>query len=159
VGLGRRERFNSAAAFRTAAAAARALAAKPRTSVAFFLDEHGRDDFTENGVCGAIVGCQGQDLFRAEKNRHPFPTLAWAGGSEAALNGGRILGESVTLARRLVNAPSDEIYPETFAARAVEMARSCGLESEVWDEKRLESERCGSLLAVAKGSSRPARLV
>jgi leucyl aminopeptidase len=33
------------------------------------------------------------------------------------------------------------------------------LESEVWDEKRLATERCGSLLAVAKGSNRPARLV
>jgi leucyl aminopeptidase len=29
----------------------------------------------------------------------------------------------------------------------------------VWDEKRLESERCGSLLAVARGSQRPPRLV
>jgi leucyl aminopeptidase len=30
---------------------------------------------------------------------------------------------------------------------------------EIWDEKRLKQERCGSLLAVAEGSSRPARLV
>ena len=30
---------------------------------------------------------------------------------------------------------------------------------EVWDETKLETERCGALLAVARGSSRPPRLV
>jgi leucyl aminopeptidase len=42
---------------------------------------------------------------------------------------------------------------------AGEVAKECGLKIEVWDQARLEAERCGSLLAVARGSSRPARLV
>jgi leucyl aminopeptidase len=33
------------------------------------------------------------------------------------------------------------------------------LEIEIWDEARLKEERCGSLLAVAQGSSQPPRLV
>ena len=159
VGLGRREKFDCGAAFRTAAAAAKVLAGKPRASVAFFLDEAWPEDWTEAGVCGAIVGCQGQDLYRAEKNRHPFGSLAWSGGTEQAVASGRIMGDSVNLTRRLVNSPADEIYPETFAAQAAEVAQRCGLEIEIWDEKRLLAERCGTILAVAKGSSRPARLV
>ncbi len=159
VGLGRREKFDAGAAFRSSAAAAKVLAAKPRASVAFFLDEAWPEDWTEAGVCGAIVGCQGQDLYRAEKNRHPFGLLAWSGGTEQAVANGRILGDSVNLTRRLVNSPADDIYPETFAAQAAEVAERCGLEIEIWDEKRLLAERCGAILAVAKGSSRPARLV
>ncbi len=159
VGLGQREKFDAGAAFRSTAMAARHLSAKQRASVAFFLDDGWPADWTESGVCGAIVGCQGQDLYRAEKNRHPFGTLAWSGGTEQAVSAGRILGESVNLTRRLVNEPANEIYPETFAAQAAEVAGKNGLEVEIWDQKRLEAERCGAMLAVAKGSSRPARLV
>ncbi len=159
VGLGRKENFDEGQAFRCAAAASRHLAAKARATVAFFLDEKWTPEQTESGVSGAIVGCQGQDLYRAEKNRHPFGVLAWSGGGETAFATGRILGDSVNLTRDLVNQPADEVYPETFAARAAEVAKQNGLEIEIWDPARLAAERCGALLAVAKGSSRPARLV
>ncbi len=159
VGLGRAESFDTGAAFRCAAAAARSLAGKPRASAAFFLDDDWSKALTEAGVAGAIVGCHGQDLYRAEKNRHPFDSLAWAGGKQQAVDDGRILGEAINLTRRLVNEPPDEIYPETFAARAAEVAQRNDLEVEIWDADRLASENCNSLLAVAKGSSRPARLV
>ncbi len=43
--------------------------------------------------------------------------------------------------------------------RLREVAKANGLECEIWDQARLEHERCGSLLAVARGSSRPPRLV
>ncbi len=159
VGLGLRKTFDAGLAFRCTAAAARALAAKPRSSVAFFLEDGWSSEIVESGVCGAVVGCQGQDLYRVEKSRHPFATLLWSGAHADAITRGRILGESVNLTRRLVNEPSDNIYPETFAQNAAEVARQNGLEAEIWDEKRLAAERCGALLAVAKGSSRPARLV
>jgi leucyl aminopeptidase len=159
VGLGPRDKFDTGAAFRASGAAARALSGKTRASVAFFLDQNWQAPWSEAGICGAIVGCHGQDLYRAEKNRHPFGSLLWAGGSDAAVESGQILGDSVNLTRHLVNQPADEIYPETFAQRASEIGRQCGLEVEVWDEKRLETERCGAMLAVAKGSNRPARMV
>ena len=159
VGLGKREELDAGRAYRVAAAAAKQLAGKLRGVVAFFLDEGWPAAATESGVAGAIVGCLGQDLHRAEKNRHPFGTLAWHGGDQAAAARGEILGESINLTRGLVNAPADEIYPETFAEQAAEVAKRNGLEIEVWDAKRLAKERCGALLAVAKGSSREARLV
>ncbi len=159
VGLGERGKFDAGMAFRAAAAAARQLAGKRRAKVAFYLGEKWPAEWVESGVAGALVGCQGQDLYRAEKNRHPFDTLLWAGGDHAQLAHGQILGESVNLTRRLVNEPPEDMYPESFAAAAGRVADECGLAIEVWDEKRLAAERCGSLLAVAKGSSRPARLV
>jgi leucyl aminopeptidase len=159
VGLGKKEAFDGGAAFRSTATAARQLAAKPRLHVAFFLDDNWPADWTESGVAGALVGCQGQDLYRAEKSRHPFAALWWSGGSDTAIANGRILGDAMNLTRRLVNEPADAIYPETFAARAAEVAAHNGIEAEIWDADRLAAENCGALLAVAKGSSRPARMV
>jgi leucyl aminopeptidase len=62
------------------------------------------------------------------------------------------------LARELVNAPPCDLYPETFAAAVGESGREYGFEVEVWDEARLAAEKMGSLLGVARGSARPARL-
>jgi leucyl aminopeptidase len=159
VGLGKREKFDAGMAYRCAAAAARALSSKPRETAALLLDDSWSAEQTESGIAGAIVGCHGQDLYRAEKKRHPFGKILWSSKHDAALASGRILGDAVNLTRQLVNSPADDIYPETWAERAAEVAKECGLEIEVWDEKKLAAERCGSLLAVAKGSNRPARLV
>ena len=158
MGLGPEAKFDCGNAFRTAAGASRHLAGKPRSTVANYLAELAPAT-TESLVCGALVGCVGQDLYRTEKCRFPFTRLLWAGGDEATLASGQILADSVNLTRHLVNQPADVIYPESFAKEAAAVASKHGLEIEVWDEKRLAAEKCGSLLAVAKGSDRPARLV
>ncbi|MBI1903107.1 MAG: leucyl aminopeptidase [Planctomycetia bacterium] len=158
VGLGKRDECDRGAAFRAAGAAARLVAGKSRGKVAFFLHDGWAADVSAAGVAGAMAGCQGQDLYREKKNRFPFQELLWSGPAEA-VRVGRILGEATSLTRRLVNEPPQEVYPDSFARRAAEVAKDCGLSIEVWDEKRLESERCGSLLAVGRGSQRPPRLV
>jgi leucyl aminopeptidase len=158
VGLGPRAKLDRGVAFTASAAAAKKLAAKSRQRVAYFLDGTWPPECTEAGVCGALVGCHGQDLYRAEKNLFPFAELAWAGNA-AAVTAGRVLGEAVNLTRRLVNEPPQDVYPESFARRAEVLAAERGLAAEIWDQDRLTAERCGSLLAVAKGSARPPRLV
>jgi len=158
VGLGDREKFNAGVAFRAAAAAAKQLAGKKRAVVAYFLGDT-KADLTEAAVAGAIVGCQGQDLYRAEKKRQPFDEILWSGSDEKTIAAGAVLGGSMNLTRRLVNEPPDNIYPETFASEAREVAKAHGLACEIWDQARLEQERCGSLLAVARGSARPPRMV
>jgi leucyl aminopeptidase len=159
AGLGPRDALDRGAAYRAAAAAAKALAGKQRGRVAFYLADHWAADLIEAGVCGSIAGCVGQDLYRAKKNRFPIADVAWATSDAKAAGGGAILGEAVNLTRRLVNEPPSEIFPESFAAEAVKVAEANGMAVEVWDRSRLEAERCGSLLAVANGSDREPRLV
>jgi leucyl aminopeptidase len=132
---------------------------KTRAHVAFFLSEKWNADLAEAAICGAMTGCQGQDLYRAEKKLLPFEKVSWANADDQALATGQSLGEAVGLTRRLVNGPANMIYPESFADTAADVATQCGLEVEVWDEEKLKAERCGSLLAVARGSTRPPRLV
>ncbi len=158
AGLGPPDRFDRAAAFRSAAAASKQLAGKEREKIVFFPRSDVAADLVEAGVAGAVVGSQGQDLYRAEKNLHPVRELLWATPQDAAVAAGGIIAAGVNLTRRLVNEPANEIYPESFAARAEEVAQNCAMEVEIWDESRLTQERCGSLLGVARGSSRPPRL-
>ena len=159
VGLGAKDSFDRGVAFRAASAAAKALAGKERARVAFALADGWSTGFVEAAVCGSIVGCVGQDLYRTKKNRFPFGEIIWAGIEPALAAHGNVLGDAVNLARRLVNEPPSEIYPESFVEAARKVAEGSGLKIEVWDQAKLEAERCGSLLAVARGSSREPRLV
>ncbi|MBM4004349.1 MAG: leucyl aminopeptidase [Planctomycetes bacterium] len=158
-GLGESTKLDAGTVFRSAAAAAKQIAAKARERVAFFSDPQWTGALTESALAGAIVGCQGQDLYRSQKNRFPFGELLFTTADPVAFAIGRILGESTNLTRRLVNEPPSEIYPDSFAQVAASTAKNAQLECEIWDESRLNAERCGALLAVARGSARPPRLV
>ena len=159
VGLGPQEEFSPPVAFRVASIAAKKLAAKPRGRVAFCLDGSWSETVIESAVCGSLVGCVGQDLYRREKNLHPPEEVLWYTEETDALERGQVIADSVNLTRRLVNEPADVIYPQTFAETATQEAAESGFEIEVWDEDRLREEKCGSLLGVARGSDRPARLL
>lgn len=158
VGLGSRENFQHQQAYRAAGAAIKLLAGKKRARVALFLDDALPSESLQGVVVGAMVGCVGQDLYRAEKNQHPVGEILIS-GEKSDIERGRILGESVNLTRRLVNEPPSHIYPESFASECVALANDASLDCEVWNEKRLKKEKCGSLLAVARGSANPPRLV
>lgn len=158
VGAGLESAFNEEAAFRAAGAAAKRLAERERKSVAF---DFGKlpTPIAAAAVTGAMNGCVGQDIFRKDKNLKPIDEFVWLQTDEQALQTGQIVGEGMLLTRELVNLPPNYMYPESFAARAAQVAVSCGLEFEVWDELRLRRERCNALLAVNAGSSKPARLL
>ncbi|MBX3417921.1 MAG: leucyl aminopeptidase [Pirellulaceae bacterium] len=155
VGLGKPEAAEPGLAFRAAGAAAKTLADKQRRTVLFALDLEPQDEL----VAGAMVGSLGQDLYRKQRTLFPFESLMIVDGDPNLLMRGHVLGDAVNLTRRLVNAPANEIYPESFADICVEQGERCGFEVEVWDRERLEQENCGSLLAVAQGSAREPRLV
>jgi leucyl aminopeptidase len=87
------------------------------------------------------------------------PPSAPAGEVQEGARRAEVQGRAVSLARELVNLPPCELYPQTFAARARLVAQAAGVECTVLDEYQLESERMAALLAVARGSDRPPRLV
>jgi leucyl aminopeptidase len=62
-------------------------------------------------------------------------------------------------ARRLTETPADRLHPEALAAEAVALGKAKILKVTVWDEKKLEAEGAGGILAVGRGSARPPRLV
>ena len=161
-GLGSREKLDAGAAFSAGVAVAKKLAARPRKHVAVALPDVGDpDSITSALVEGLIVGTRGPDLRKTERSRHPFETLSIVGpsgstsGFEQAVRRGEIVGEAVNLARDLANTPPAEKRPSMLAARVKEVGESSGLTVTIWDRARLEQERFGGLLGVAKGSDDP----
>lgn len=61
--------------------------------------------------------------------------------------------------RDLVNLPGADLYPESLAAKAQELAALPGVEVEVWDFERCRAEGCVGIVAVGQGSDRPGCLI
>ncbi|MFZ0924665.1 MAG: leucyl aminopeptidase, partial [Candidatus Acidiferrales bacterium] len=78
---------------------------------------------------------------------------------EAAIERGKIIGESENFARDLINEPSNRLTPRMLASRAEAMAKEAGLEVDILDEKRIAELKMGALLGVARGSEEPPRLI
>jgi leucyl aminopeptidase len=77
----------------------------------------------------------------------------------AAVQKGRLLGESSNLAREMANEPSNTLTPREFAERAEALVAGTGLAFEVLDERQIEVLGMGMLLGVARGSNEPPRLM
>ena len=78
---------------------------------------------------------------------------------EAAVERGRVLGESSNLARDLCNEPANVLTPSVFADRAGAIAQAAGLAVEVLDEDEIARLHMGLLMGVARGSAEPPRLL
>jgi leucyl aminopeptidase len=78
---------------------------------------------------------------------------------EAAIERGRILGESSNIARELSNEPSNVLTPAIFAERAAEICGAAGIAVEILAEPEIEDLGMGLLLGVARGSAEPPRVI
>lgn len=170
VGLGKRAKADFASLLQSAAAAARSITSKgyKRLAMAMAQSVPGLD--TEAAAraqaLGLIQGCEGPGIRKTKPDR-VAPKELWIvappdADHDQAREGvrrGEIEGRAVSLARELVNTPPCDLYPETFADRARQVAQRTGLECLVLEEAQLVAERMHALLAVARGSERPPRLV
>ncbi len=78
---------------------------------------------------------------------------------DALLARAAAVGEAFALVKDLVNAPPSDLFPASFADRAVAAAAELPVELEIWDEAELAADGFGGILGVGQGSSRPPRLV
>src|SRR5439155_11556677 len=167
VGLGKRTDLDRANLHDAASAAARHATTKGTSRLTFVLPDGvpAGTAALAAGV-GLMQGCAGPGLRKSAPARF-VPKELWllaAPGSATddlrpAVRRAAVEGRAVALARELVNLPPCDLDPEAFARRAKAEAAEVGVECEVFDEARLEAERMGALLGVARGSDRPPRLV
>jgi leucyl aminopeptidase len=170
VGLGRSDQVGPSAVTDAVAAAARAVTGKKHERVAVALPEPrgalGWEAVALAAGVGLMQGCFGPGL-RKNKPERFAPEEKWlvaapgapASEVQAGTRRAGVEGRAVQLARELVDTPPCDLYPETFAQRAQQVAQEAGVECTVFDEARLQAENMNSLLGVARGSDRPPRLV
>lgn len=168
AGLGEPGKLNLLRLEKAAMTVARSISAKRDVTVAVTLPgDHVGDvnpeQFAQTVATSLVVGSVGQAFHKAEIKRHPFSEIIFRLASKSptvqeSINQGVILGDAMNITRRLVNLPPQEIYPESFAEEAQARAEDLGLECTILDEDDLDQEQMNSLLAVAIGSDRPARM-
>jgi leucyl aminopeptidase len=170
VGLGPRGKADFAGLLAAASTAARSLSTRPHRRIAFALPPEvpGLDAGAVVRAIGAGLwqGSEGPGLRKTQPDRFPPEELCLVGTAtfpaadlRDAARRAEVEARAVSLARELVNLPPSDLYPETFARRAEDVAREARLECRVLGEEELRAERMGALLAVARGSERPPRLV
>ena len=168
VGSGPPEKLGPSSLNKAMMTAAREISEKPDLNVGVLMELDGPDGFDDHrclelAATAFAVGSVGQGIYQKEAGRHEFASVSFlckeTSENQAAIERGQIVGQGINLTRELVNLAPDDMFPERFAKRASDLAAELGLECEVFDESRLESERMSALLAVARGSARAPRMV
>jgi leucyl aminopeptidase len=111
---------------------------------------------------GATLGTYRFDAYRSTPRPGHVDRLVVVGRGDwsEGLRRGAAAAAAAAFARDLVNTPAGDMTPRVLAERVAErLSRLDGTTVEVWDEDRIAEERLGGLLAVARGSAEPPRLV
>lgn len=113
---------------------------------------------------GAALGAYGYTTYRSAslesaKDTASSITVATAIEDAAIVERAATIAGAVHTVRDLVNAPPSDLYPETFAAAAQELASGLPVEVEVLAEAELLEGGFGGILGVGQGSTRGPRLV
>ncbi|UQA95910.1 leucyl aminopeptidase [Streptomyces halobius] len=180
VGLGdapaKGDAYDNEALRRAAGSAARALNGSKKAGFALPVeDAEAAAAISE----GALLGAYAFTAYRSNGNgakpakgakkgndtKAPLAEVAILGGKprdkefKAAAERAQTLAAEVNRARDLINTPSNDLDPKSFAAQAQAAAKEFGLKVEVLDEKALKKGGYGGLLGVGQGSEAPPRLV
>ncbi|WHT21208.1 leucyl aminopeptidase [Crossiella sp. CA-258035] len=144
---------------RAAGVAARALAGVAKATVTLSTVDLGA------AVEGVVLGAYAFTGYKSDAGKAPLAKADFLVAdakdkhAKAVLKANTAIAEAVTTARDFVNTPPNDLYPASFAERAVQLAEAVGLTVEVLDEKALRKGGFGGVLGVGGGSSRPPRLV
>jgi leucyl aminopeptidase len=140
----------------------RRAASKGFSSVGIHLPKARERDRSRAAAEGSVLGCYRFDKYitrEADDRFKRVESVVVADGDEAGLREGLILAESQCYTRDLANEPGNVITPQELAKKASDLAAEFGLECEVWDEARIQSERMDAYYAVARGSANPPRFI
>ncbi|WEV28232.1 leucyl aminopeptidase [Streptomyces sp. 71268] len=176
VGLGdapaKGEDFDTETLRRAAGSAARALTGTKKAAFALPLaDVESAAAVAEGALLGAYAftayrGGEGKAPKGGDAGKSaPLAEVTLLGGKprdkayKAAVERAEALAAEVNRARDLINIPSNDLTPKSFAAQAQAAAKEFGLSIEVLDEKALAKGGYGGLIGVGQGSENPPRLV
>jgi leucyl aminopeptidase len=166
AGLGKRDEFDPERA-RIAAAGvlgrARELGAQ---KLCWEFPHHLSDAHAAAFVDGTVMGAYDFTMFKSggdeDDDGHGPDELIVSAHDDLteAVEQGRVIAESVNLARDLQNRPSNDLTPTALAERAAEIAeRHDTLTLEVMGRAEIEAAGMGAFAGVAKGSDEEPRLI
>jgi leucyl aminopeptidase len=168
IGAGKRKEFTVERLRRVAAAAA--LTARQRRAQRMAWLNRGDiplRDAVQAATEGIALSAFSADRYKsADRGAPPLDEALIVAGHvgepselEAAIDRGRILGESSNIARELSNEPSNVLTPTVFAERAGDICGAAGISVTILGEREISDLGMGLLLGVARGSAEPPRVI
>ena len=120
-----------------------------------------KDEFVLPCHEGVLLGGYRYDEFLSEKPQlaEVIVVTPKSAGYQTKLRAREVIYECQNFARDVLNEPPNELKPPQLANKFKKFGGEHGLKVEVWDEKRLEREQCGGVLAVGMGSDAKPRMV
>ncbi len=166
-GIGKRDAVDALALQRFAGAAIRTLAPRGARSVAFLLRANLNNTQGAKAIIeGAIMGQMNSNLYSSKDEPegeiellHLVSESPDAPDFTEAIKTATVMAEAANFARTLGFEPGNVLTPTELARRAEEMAAREGLRFESLDEQQMKELGMGTLLAVARGSQEPAKLI
>lgn len=133
-------------------------------SIAFALPTEGDDQvlaLLEGAGIGAYAytGYRSSTLASTKSPASRVTVLDATAEGSALTERATAVAEAMHTVRDLVNAPPSDLYPETFAAAAAELAADRNVTVQILAEDELTAGGFGGILGVGQGSTRGPRLV
>ncbi|XP_037936328.1 cytosol aminopeptidase-like [Teleopsis dalmanni] len=127
------------------------------------LQDHGMNEvhldtmeYAEQAAEGASLGIWRYQANKDSKTRLVIPKIEMYDSTDVeAWTRGLFKAEAQNLARRLSDAPANQMTPTTFAQAAVDALCPCGASVEIRTMDWIEQQKINSLLMIAKGSCEP----
>lgn len=163
IGLGRRRDIDNVRYFRAVSAGSRHLTLRGFDRLAVMLPgDLPAATKTSIAVEGVIHGAYDSGMFKSQDRETPSVQDLFLVGfeaNEAAVNLARVVAESTNVARDLLNLPPNDLTPRILAEKAIEVGQEAALDVRVLDEDEIARLNMGAILAVAKGSAEPPRVI
>jgi leucyl aminopeptidase len=168
VGAGKRSQFEPARFREIAGTAVRIARSSAARTVAFLC----RGILTEG--LSARLAAEGfhyanyeSDIYKTRDKEHKdvetvcllFDRPVSKRDVEEGIRRGIIVGEATNFARTLVNEPSNILTPAQFAARALTIAATVGLDGRIMERDEMEVLGMNALLAVSRGSEEAPKMI
>lgn len=113
-------------------------------------------EYPEQAAEGSALAVWRYNDNKMKKNRTIIPKLDLYDSPEVdAWTRGLFKAEAQNLARRLSDAPGNQMTPTTFAQATVDALCPCGVTVEIRTMEWIEQQHLNSFLTVAKGSCEP----
>src|SRR5687768_14069036 len=166
IGAGKAADFDTERLRKVATAAALAARQRRIKTIAFVNRGGGEPAAAVQAIAeGLVLAAFSGDAYKSgERSGPPLEQALVVSGQpdgalQAAVERGRVLGESCNLARDLCNEPANVLTPSVFAERGAAIGKSAGLQVEILDEEEIARLGMGLLLGVARGSAEPPRML
>lgn len=119
----------------------------------------GLDGATRAVTEGSLLGAYEFRTYKTDGEPLEVSSVEVVDGDASELDAAVVMAEATAMARDWVNTPAKDKAPEVLAEAIGSACEGNGINVDVWNRTRIESEGLGAILGVAAGSERDPRVV